>query len=161
MPIEVSRARRAPAVATALTSAVSWEDETVAQLAKAGAIVFEPRRGRFKIGNVQETIIVVDVGRCASRSWVVDCVYRSDPSFERRGLAATSRYPEGFATWFGDFDDVIINVQQQIAEGDRLAIQLFLRAMHRGKRRKVSLATIRIDRFTQDKIAASPIARHC
>lgn len=42
----------------------------------------------------------------------VDCVYRSDPSSEMRGLAATSRYPEGFATWFGDFDDVIIRVQQ-------------------------------------------------
>ena len=68
-------------------------------------------------------------------------------------MAAIRRYHEGFATWFRDFDDVVIEVQQQIAEGDRVATQMLLRATHKAKQRKVSLATIRIDRFKHDKIA--------
>ena len=43
---------------------------------------------------------------------------------------------EGFAQWFGDFDNVEIKVQQQVAESDRVVTQMLLGAVHREKHRK-------------------------
>lgn len=85
--------------------------------------------------------------------WTVDCVNHADPSPDNQGLAAIRLYHESFATWFRDFDEVLIEVEQQIAQGDRVATQMLLRATHKTMQRKVSLATIRIDRLTHDKIA--------
>lgn len=85
--------------------------------------------------------------------WSANCVNHADPSTQKQGLAAVRLYHEGFAAWFRDFEDVKIDVEQQIAEGDRVATQMLLRAVHTAKQRRVSLATIRIDRFTQGKIA--------
>ena len=44
-------------------------------------------------------------------------------------------------------------MQQQVAESNRVATQMVLRAVHREKHRNVSLATIRIDRMTDETIA--------
>jgi predicted ester cyclase len=73
-------------------------------------------------------------------------------AFMRRSVAL-QRYHEGFAQWFRDFDDIKSEIQQQIAESDRVVTQMVLRAVHRAKHRSVSLATIRIDRIAEGKIA--------
>ena len=85
--------------------------------------------------------------------WTSDCINHADPAPEKRGLAALRLYHEGFAQWFRDFDNVEIEVQQQVAESNRVATQMVLRAVHREKHRNVSLATIRIDRMTDEKLA--------
>lgn len=85
--------------------------------------------------------------------WTADCINHADPAPEKRGLPAVRLYHEGFAQWFRDFDKVKIEVQQQVAESDRVVTQMVLRAVHREKHRNVSLATIRIDRMTDGKIA--------
>jgi len=85
--------------------------------------------------------------------WTADCINHADPAPQKRGLAALRLYHEDFAQWFRDFDKVKIEVQQQVAESDRVATQMILRAVHREKHRSVSLATIRIDRMIDGKIA--------
>ena len=60
---------------------------------------------------------------------------------------------ERFAQWFSDFDDVEIEVLQQIAESDRVVTQMVMKALHRATHRNVSLATIRIDRIVKGKIS--------
>lgn len=85
--------------------------------------------------------------------WSADCINHADPSPDKKGLTAVRRYHEGFATWFRDFDNVNIELQQQVAESDRVATQMLLRAFHKAKQRNVSLATIRIDRFSLGKIS--------
>ena len=85
--------------------------------------------------------------------WTADCVNHADPAPEKRGLVALRKYHQGFAEWFLAFENVEIDVQQQIAETDRVATQMLLRALHKGKQRNISLATIRIDRFVAGRIA--------
>ena len=85
--------------------------------------------------------------------WTTDCVNHADPATEKRGLEAVRLYHEGFALWFRDFDNVDIEVQQLVAQSDRVVTRMVLRAVHRAKHRNVSLATIRIDRLTDGKIA--------
>jgi predicted ester cyclase len=87
------------------------------------------------------------------RFWTVDCVNHADASAENSGSDAIRRYHEGFGIWFGDLDDIKIEVLQQVAEADRVVTQMLLRATHKATGRKVSLATIRIDRIVQGKIA--------
>ncbi len=85
--------------------------------------------------------------------WAADCVNHADPAAEKRGLAALRRYHEAFGTWFEAFDRVDIAVQQQVAEGDRVVTQMVTTAVHRATSRPVSLATIRIDRLADGRIA--------
>ena len=85
--------------------------------------------------------------------WTADCINHADPAADNRGLEALRLYHLGFGQFFVDFEGVEIEVQQQIAEDDRVVTQLVARAMHKPTRRNVHLATIRIDRFVSDKIA--------
>lgn len=85
--------------------------------------------------------------------WTADCINHADPAPEKRGLTALRLYHEGFARWFRDFKNVEIEVQQQVAESDRVVTQMVLRAVHKETHRNISLATIRIDRMKEEKIA--------
>ena len=87
------------------------------------------------------------------RFWTEDCLNHADPAPEQKGLRAITNYHEGFAAWFRDFTNIHIAVQQQIAEGDRVVSQVLLSATHQVSKRPVSLATIRIDRLVEGKIA--------
>ena len=85
--------------------------------------------------------------------WAADCVNHADPATDNHGLAALRRYHEGFASAFADFQDMSIEIQQQVSEGDRVVTQMLTRAIHRPSKRPVKLATIRIDRIADGKIA--------
>ena len=85
--------------------------------------------------------------------WTANCVNHSDPAPEKQGLAALRRYHESFARSFADFDGLDIVVEQQVAGHDRVATQIVTRAVHKPTGRHVSLATIRIDRLAEGKIA--------
>jgi len=87
------------------------------------------------------------------RFWTADCVNHADPAPQKQGLAALRAYHEGFAPWFAELTDVVIRVEQQVAEADRVATQIRLDAVHRAKDRPVMLATIRIDRLENGRIA--------
>ena len=85
--------------------------------------------------------------------WTVDCVNHADPSRDKNGLAALRRYHESFGKSFADFEGLQINLDQQVAERDRVVTQMTTRAHHKPTGRQVSLATIRIDRLEGAKIA--------
>jgi len=87
------------------------------------------------------------------RFWTASCINHADPAADKRGLVALHAYHAGFAAWFHDFDDIRIDVEQQVAEEDRVVTQMMLHARHRIKQRDITLATIRIDRFENGKIA--------
>ncbi len=91
--------------------------------------------------------------------WTVDCVNHAAPPDRRRGLTALRDYHAQFASQFAGFSDAVIDVLQQVAEGDRVATHLVTRARHTGEfagitptGRRVSVMTIRVDRFAGDKI---------
>ena len=85
--------------------------------------------------------------------WTVNCLNHADPSPEKLGLAAVQLYHKGFALWFADFDQINIDVKQQIAEADSVVTQMLLTALHKLTGRRISLSTIRIDRMEKGKIA--------
>lgn len=85
--------------------------------------------------------------------WTADCLNHADPAPDKRGLEAIRKYHEGFAYWFADFNDIAIEVEQQVAENDRVVTQLLLCALHKPTNRRISLATIRIDRMENERIA--------
>jgi len=85
--------------------------------------------------------------------WTADCVNHADPAADNRGLAALRRYHEQFGQAFAGFTSPVIEIQQQIAEGDRVATQLVTRATHAASGRAVTLQTVRIDRMENGKIA--------
>lgn len=92
--------------------------------------------------------------------WTEDCVNHAAPAGQDRGLAALRAYHEGFGTAFAAFSDMQINLQQQVAEADRVVTQILATVRHTGTflgiaptGRTVSLATIRIDRMQGGKIA--------
>ena len=85
--------------------------------------------------------------------WTSDCVNHADPAPEKQGLTVLTRYHQAFAGSFKPFDGVDIVIEQQIAESDRVVTQMVTRATHRPTGRRVSLATIRIDRLAAGKIA--------
>ena len=85
--------------------------------------------------------------------WTANCVNHADPAPDKQGLAALSRYHEGFAHSFADFESLEIVLEQQVAEDDCVVTQMVTRAVHKPTARRVSLATIRIDRFYEGKIA--------
>lgn len=89
--------------------------------------------------------------------WTEDCINHAAPSGEEKGLSALRAYHAQFATAFSDMQ---INLQQQVAEADRVVTQIIATVRHVGTflgiaptGRTVSLATIRIDRMQGGKIA--------
>lgn len=87
------------------------------------------------------------------RFWTASCVNHADPAANKQGLEALHAYHAGFADWFRDFDDIRIDIEQQVAEADRVVTQITLHALHRPTTRQISIATIRIDRLEGGKIA--------
>jgi len=92
--------------------------------------------------------------------WTDDCVNHAVPGPDNRGLAALQAYHEQFFAGFSAFSRVQIHIVQQVAEGDRVVTQMTTRGAHSGPfygipptGRDVSLATIRIDRLRDGKIA--------
>lgn len=85
--------------------------------------------------------------------WSIDCVNHADPAPVKEGLVALQTYHEGFVRWFLDYREIVIEVEQQIAEVDRVVTQMVLSAVHKKKQRPISLRTIRIDRLVGGRIA--------
>ena len=85
--------------------------------------------------------------------WTAECVNHADPTLKNQGLDALKQYHEGFAESFADFEGTNIALEQQVAENDRVVTQMVTRAVHKPTGRHVSLATIRIDRLAQGRIA--------
>jgi predicted ester cyclase len=92
--------------------------------------------------------------------WTSDCVNHAAPEGQNRGLGALRAYHEGFLAAFQAFSGPEIRVVQQIEEGDRVVTHIVTTATHTGSfagipptGRRVSLATIRIDRLAASKIA--------
>ena len=88
---------------------------------------------------------------CRRRS--ADCVNHADPSTANRGIEALRHYHEQFGQAFAAFSDPTIQIEQQVAEDDRVVTQMVTRARHTASGKSVSLATIRIDRLAGGKIA--------
>lgn len=93
------------------------------------------------------------------RYWTEDCRNHADPA-GRDGLVALRGYHEDFAAQMVGLADVRIEVVQQVGEGDRVVTHLLARARHRdtfagiaATGREVTLATVRIDRFREGRIA--------
>ena len=93
-----------------------------------------------------------DVGRLAA-FWTADCVNHADGGPSYRGLEALRRYHEQFGQAFAGFSEVAIDIVQQVAEQDRVVTHLATRARHDPSGKRVTLATIRIDRLANGKIA--------
>ncbi len=92
--------------------------------------------------------------------WTDDCVNHAMPGPDNRGLAVLRAYHEQFFADFSAFSRVQIHIVQQVAEGDRVVTQMTTRGAHSGSfdavpptGRDMSLATIRIDRLRDGKIA--------
>jgi len=92
--------------------------------------------------------------------WTPDCVKHAAPDGQQQGLEAPHAYYEQFAAAFAAFSDANIDIQQQVAEADRVVTQMLTTARHSGiffgmpaTGKTVSLATIRIDRLRDGKIA--------
>lgn len=112
---------------------------------------------------IREFVATVWVGRdlgALAAFWTDDCINHAMPGPENRGLAALRAYHEGFLAAFAAFSDTTIEVMQQIAEDDRVVSQFVTQGTHVGPfsgipptGRRVTLATIRIDRMRDGKIA--------
>jgi len=94
------------------------------------------------------------------RFWTVGCVNHAAPAGHDVGLEALRSYHESFAASFSAFSDSSIQVLQQVEEGDRVVTQLLTSARHSSEfagrpatGKQVTLATIRIDRLLEGKIA--------
>jgi predicted ester cyclase len=85
--------------------------------------------------------------------WTTDCINHADASQPNRGLEALRRYHEQFGQAFAAFEGPMIEIEQQVAEGDRVVTQMVTRARHKPSGKSVTLATIRIDRLVGGKIA--------
>ncbi len=88
-----------------------------------------------------------------SEYWTANCLNHADASPNNRGLEALRLYHEQFGKAFAAFQDPKIEIEQQIAEDDRVVTQMVTRARHASTGKFVSLATIRIDRLNGGKIA--------
>ncbi len=89
--------------------------------------------------------------------WTEDCINHSMPSGDNRGLEVLRAY---HASFFVGFSDMNVEILQQIAEGDRVATSMRSHATHSGDffgipatGKRISLASMRIDRFRNGKIA--------
>ena len=92
--------------------------------------------------------------------WTVDCVNHAMSGSDNRGLDALRIYHEQFMTAFAAFAEVHTHIEQQIAEADRVVTYTIARGRHTGPffgiaptGKSVSLASIRIDRIKNDRIA--------
>ena len=92
--------------------------------------------------------------------WTDDCVNHAAPEAGRRGLPASGPTMRDSRPSSPPLSGPKIEILQQIAEGDRVVTQIVMRAGHTGEfmgmprtGRKVSLATIRIDRIQGGRIA--------
>ncbi len=100
-----------------------------------------------------------DLGALA-RYWTEDCINHALPAPDNQGLGALQAYHEQFLAAFAAFSDRGIHIVQQVAEGDRVVTHLHTTGQHSepfmgmpATGRHVSLATIRIDRMQNGKIA--------
>ena len=91
--------------------------------------------------------------------WAADCINHAAAAGAQQGLPALTAYHEAFKHALAPLSEVVITVQQQIAEGGRVVTQLVTTARHTGEfmgiaptSRPMSLATIRIDRLQAGKI---------
>ena len=92
--------------------------------------------------------------------WTEECVNHAMPGPDNQGLAALRAYHEQFFADFSAFSHVRIEIVQQVAEGDRVVTHMTTRGEHSGPfyglpptGKSVALATIRIDRLHDGKIA--------
>lgn len=94
------------------------------------------------------------------RFWTEDCRNHAAPAPHQDGLAALRAYHEGFMAALSAFEDVRIELVQQVAEGDRVVTHILTEATHTAPflgvpptGRRVSLAAIRVDRLMGGRIA--------
>ncbi len=89
--------------------------------------------------------------------WTSDCINHAMPGPANVGLEAVRAYHQQFFAAFSAFSALRIEIEQQVAEGDRVVTQLVTRgppfARISASNTLVSLATIRIDRVDGGKIA--------
>lgn len=92
--------------------------------------------------------------------WTEDCVNHAAPGPDNRGLVALRAYHQQFAAAFAAFDDIDIQIVQQLEEADRVATQLRARVVHRRPfagvaptGRAATLSSMRIDRMEGGRIA--------
>jgi steroid delta-isomerase-like uncharacterized protein len=92
--------------------------------------------------------------------WTTDCINHEMPGENKTGLELVRAYHQGFLEAFSGMSEVAIDIKQQIAEGDRVMTHMVTSGRHTGDfmgvpatGRSVSLATIRIDRIVDGKIA--------
>ena len=96
-----------------------------------------------------------------STFWTDNCVNHADPAPVKVGLDALRVYHEGFFTGFlPAFSNGRIEFLQQVAEDDRVVSQMTFRGENSGPLfgkpatgKTATLASIRIDRFENGKIA--------
>ncbi len=126
----------------------------------AGTMVAMSEPGKQIIRDFIQTVWVSGTLAALSSFWTEDCINHAMPGPENRGLAALVRYHEAFLTDFAAFTDIAIDVLQQVAEDDRVVTHLLTHATHTGAffgspptGKHVALATIRIDRLRDGKIA--------
>jgi predicted ester cyclase len=92
--------------------------------------------------------------------WTADCINHEMPGDNKVGLDLVRAYHQGFLEAYSGVSDVGIDIKQQIAEGDRVMTHMVTSGRHTGDfmgvaatGRNVSLATMRIDRIVNGKIA--------
>ena len=64
--------------------------------------------------------------------WTEDCVNHAMPGPDNRGLVALRAYHERSLAAFATFADVHIEIEQQVAEGDRVVTQMISHGLHTG-----------------------------
>jgi predicted ester cyclase len=91
--------------------------------------------------------------------WTSDCINHADPTAVP-GLVALYAYHASFTGICSALSDVSLVIERQIAEGDLVTTQINMKARHTAdlfgipaSGRQLALETIRIDRFTNGKIA--------
>ena len=120
--------------------------------------------GEQNKAKLREFVRVVCEGRDLSQLptiWAPNCINHAAPALAQIGLEALRTYHEGFFTGFlRAFTNAKIEYIQQIAEADRVVSQMIFSGLQTGElfgrpptHRTLFLASIRIDRFEQGKIA--------
>lgn len=120
--------------------------------------------GENNKANLREFVRVVWEGRDLSQLpafWTSDCVNHAAPASAQVGLDALRSYHQEFFSGFlPAFSNAKIEYVQQVAEGDRVVTQMVFSGVHTGElfgkpptHKTVFLASIRIDRFDNGKIA--------
>jgi predicted ester cyclase len=92
--------------------------------------------------------------------WTEDCINHAMPGTNNYGLDALRAYHQSLFTDFSAFSNVLIEILQQVAEGDRIVTHITARGQHRGlfyemppTGKNILISTIRIDRIQDGKIA--------